>query len=108
MQLSSSGKGLCIFPLQQAGHDEVAAVAQVRMSTDGDWGSLGGQMRMDEDNAMPAFSDPLRDAKNSPTQSNFSAPDNLQGASTPALPLLCAMSHVAAPGRHVLAGPGRL
>lgn len=55
------------------------------MSPDGDWGSLGAQMRMDEDGAMPAFSDPLRDAKNSPTQSNFSAPDNLQGGS----PLFC-------------------
>ena len=49
------------------------------MSTEGDWGSLGGQVRMDEDGTMPAFSDPLRDTKNSPTQSNFSAPDNLQG-----------------------------
>ncbi|CAL5227483.1 g10461 [Coccomyxa viridis] len=56
---------------------------QVRMSPDGDWGSLGAQMRMDEDGAMPAFSDPLRDAKNSPTQSNFSAPDNLQGMRSP-------------------------
>ena len=55
------------------------------MSTDGDWGSLGAQMRMDEDGAMPAFSDPCRDAKNSPTQSNFSAPDNLQGGSPSAL-----------------------
>lgn len=91
------------FPLQQAGHDGVALVVQVRMSTDGDWGSLGGQMRIDEDNAMPAFSDPIRDIKNSPTQSNFSAPDNLQGESTPVLPLTSTTSHMATPGRPVLA-----
>ena len=61
-------------------------MTQVRMSTDGDWGSLGAQMRMEEDGATPAYSDPCRDAKNSPTQSNFSAPDNLQGESSSALP----------------------
>jgi len=54
------------------------------MSTDGDWGSPGSQARMDEPSTMPAFSDPGRDIKNSPTQSNFSAPENIQGGRTPA------------------------
>ena len=57
--------------------------AQVRMSADGDWGSPGTGARTDEDGAMPVFSDPMRDAKNSPTHSNFSAPENLQGAPLP-------------------------
>ena len=61
---------------------------QVRMSADGDWGSPGTGARTDEDGAMPVFSDPMRDAKNSPTHSNFSAPENLQGA-----PLLPNASH---------------
>lgn len=61
----------------------VTALVQVRMSAEGDWGSPGGETRMEEDaGAMPAFSDPGRDPKNSPTQSNFSAPDNLQGQPT--------------------------
>ena len=49
-----------------------------------------------------SFSDPMREAKNSPTHSNFSAPDNLQGAPLPHTPLqswpcqmpLCRASHI--------------
>ena len=36
---------------------------------------------------MPVFSDPMREAKNSPTHSNFSAPENLQGALLPHTPV---------------------
>lgn len=84
---SSPGKTLRVFNPAATARQVGCVVAQVRMSTEGgDWGSMGGQVRMDEDGTMPAFSDPCRDAKNSPTQSNFSAPDNLQGGCTP---LLC-------------------
>ena len=43
--------------------------------------------RTEEDAAMPVFSDPMREAKHSPTHSNFSAPENLQGAPLPHTPV---------------------